>query len=118
MFLFAMLALLASACNSVANALWKAQFVQIPLQTNSFQDFLNSVVRWRIFAGMLCYGISMLLFFYLLSNYKLSRVAPYLAMTYVFNFLIATLLFHETINYAQIVGVMLIIAGVIICNRA
>jgi len=118
MFLLAVFALLSSACNSVANAFWKAQFSQIPLQTNSFQAFLSSVAHWRIFIGMLCYGISMLLFFYLLSNYKLSQVAPYLAMTYVFNFLIASFFFHETINCIQIVGILLIIAGIIIFNRA
>lgn len=109
-------ALLSSACNSIANALWKIQLSQNPLQTQSILALLQSVLNWRIIVGVFCYGISMLLFFYLLSHYKLSNVIPFLATTYIFNFLIAAIVFHEPISLPQIVGITLIIGGVILSN--
>lgn len=109
-------AFIACACNSLANALWKAQFIVAPLQTSSISAFLNSVLNVRIFAGIACYGISLLLFFYLLSTYRLSQVVPFLASTYIFNFLIASLFFHEAVSGMQIVGILLIIFGVVLSN--
>lgn len=109
-------ALMSSACNSIANALWKTQFSYKPFQAESFQLLIQSVFNWRVIGGVCCYGMSMLLFFYLLSHYKLSQVIPFLATTYVFNFIIAAFVFHETITWAQISGVVLIIGGVILSN--
>ncbi|MBC5729732.1 EamA family transporter [Pseudoflavonifractor hominis] len=111
-------ALLSSACNSIANALWKTQFLQTPLQTDSLYALIRSVFHWRIMGGVVCYGISMLLFFYLLSHYKLSQVVPFLATTYIFNFIIAGIVFHEVITWTQLGGIALIIGGVILSNLA
>ena len=116
LFILAVLALLSSGCNSVANALWKTQFQIMPLRFDSLKVLILSVLQWRIVAGVLCYVVSMLLFFYLLSNYRLSQVIPFLATTYIFNFLIAALFFHEPVNIWQISGILLIIGGVILSN--
>lgn len=40
--------------------------------------FLGSVFRMKIILGVVCYGVSMVIFFYLLSNCRLSQVVPFL----------------------------------------
>ena len=114
--MLALPALLSSACNASANALWKTQFLETPLQTDSIYALIRSVLHWRIIGGMACYGVSMLLFFYLLSHYKLSQVVPFLATTYIFNFIIAALFFREPIVWTQVCGICLIIGGVVLSN--
>lgn len=53
--------------------------------------------------GKVCYGVSMVIFFYLLSNYRLSQVVPFLAMTGIFNMAVAAIFLHESISMVQIV---------------
>ena len=109
-------ALLSSLCNASANALWKTQLSMRPMNTESITSFFASILNVRIIGGAAFYGVSMLLFFYILSNFRLSQAIPFLATTYVFNFIIAALCFHETFVMNQIIGITLIIGGVIISN--
>lgn len=109
-------ALFSSACNSIANTLWKIQFSKAPLQTSSMIEFVKSVLCWRIIGGVVFYGVSMLLFFYLLSHYRLSQVVPFLATTYVFNFIVAVFFLKETVVVSQLAGIALIVVGVIVSN--
>ena len=46
--MLALPALLSSACNASANALWKTQFLKTPLQTDSLYALIRSVLHWRI----------------------------------------------------------------------
>ncbi len=109
-------ALLSSLCNASANALWKSQLSAQPLSLSSFSGFIHSVFTMKIIGGVICYGISMLLFFYILSNFRLSQAVPFLATTYIFNFILAAAVFHEPLAINQAVGIILIIAGVICSN--
>ena len=107
----------ACMCNACANALWKAQFNAIPLKTGTVMGFLGSVFRMKILLGVVCYGASMVIFFYLLSNCRLSQVVPFLAMTYVFNMAVAAIFLHESVSMVQMLGVALIVGGIIVANQ-
>ena len=109
-------ATLSCLCNTIANTLWKLQLSNHPFNITSKMQFIESVFNLRIIGGVCFYGISMLLFFYILSNFRLSQAVPFLATTYVFNFITASLIFKEVINIKQIVGIILIITGIIISN--
>lgn len=111
-------AIISSMCNSFANALWKTQFLEAPLNTSSILAFIESAFHWRIITGIALYGISMLLFFYVLSHFQLSQAVPFLATTYIFNFLIAAVVFHEPIGVMRIVGILLIVIGIVLSNLA
>lgn len=111
-------AIISSMCNSFANALWKTQFLETPLNTKSIWALIESVLHWRIIAGVALYGISMLLFFYVLSHFRPSQAVPFLASTYIFNFIMAAVVFHEPIGGMQVVGVVLITSGIILSNLA
>lgn len=109
-------ALLSSLCNASANALWKSQLSAQPLSLSSVPEFIHSVFTLKIMGGVICYGVSMLLFFYILSNYRLSQAVPFLATTYIFNFILAVVVFHEPLVINQIIGIILIVVGVICSN--
>ena len=114
-------ATIACACNALANMLWKMQFDKNPITRNAFASFRNFTelfLTLNIIGGVFLYICSMLLFFYMLSNFKLSQVIPVTVLTYVFNIFIAVSVFHERLAPAQIIGTAIIICGLIVLSRA
>lgn len=110
-------AFIACTCNALANMFWKIRFDKTPLSLASFQDLVGLIRSWHIWVGIGCYGMSMLLFFYMLSNYKLSSIMPVTCMTYIFNVIIAKVVFGEDITTTQIIGIAIIIVGLIVLSR-
>jgi len=108
---------IACICNALANMFWKIRFDKSPLSIKTIQDIRGLLVSPHIWAGLCCYGCSMLLFFYMLSNYKLSSIMPVTCMTYIFNIVIARVIFHEPIERMQIAGTVIVICGLIILSR-
>ncbi len=111
-------AFLACVCNSLANALWKLRFDKTPLSLRGVEDVIGLLRSPNIWGGMGFYGGSMLLFFYMLSNYKLSTIIPVTSMTYIINILVARFYFHESVGKIQILGTVIIILGLLILSRA
>ena len=110
-------AIVACSCNALANMFWKMRFDKVPLSLSSIQDLLDLLKAWQIWIGIGCYGVSMLLFFYMLSHYKLSSIMPVTCMTYIFNIIIARFFFYESISKTQIIGAVIIIIGLLILSR-
>lgn len=107
----------ACSCNAAANMFWKMHFDKEPFLLKSVSDFLSMIGSIFIWAGIGCYVCSMLLFFYMLSNFKLSAVTPVTCMTYIFNIIIAKTVFDEHITTTQLVGTAVIICGLVILSR-
>lgn len=82
-------------------------------------EFLQLNIPIIVIMGMLCYIISFVLWFYLLSKSDISVLSPIATgiMT-VTTFIIGTTIFRESISIPKISGVTLIIIGVIIINMA
>lgn len=106
--------ILATFLNATANTLWKMHFSEHPFSIQSISDVTTLFISAKIILGILCYFCSMLLFFYLLSNYQLSLVIPLTALTYIFNFIAAYLIFHEQISWSHLIGTTLIIIGIFV----
>lgn len=110
-------ATVACICNALANMFWKMRFDKTPLALKSFQDVCGLLISPHIWAGVCCYGCSMLLFFYMLSNFKLSAIMPVTCMTYIFNIVIARVVFGESISRIQVLGTAIVICGLITLSR-
>lgn len=110
-------AVIACTCNALANMFWKMRFDKVPLKLNSVQDICGLLLSPHIWGGICCYGGSMLLFFYMLSNFKLSSIMPVTCMTYIFNIIIAKVVFGESISRVQVIGTIIVICGLIILSR-
>lgn len=110
-------ATIACTCNALANMFWKMRFDKIPLSVKSLQDIGGLLMSPHIWGGVCCYGCSMLLFFYMLSNFKLSAIMPVTCMTYVFNIIIARVVFGESISRVQVIGTAIVILGLLVLSR-
>jgi len=108
----------ASLCNTIANTLWRMQFIKTPFNISSFSAIVQTFLSLSIIIGILFYVCSMLLFFYLLSNNNLSAIIPVTSLTYIFNILAAYLILHEKISVNQIVGIGIVLVGIIVLSRA
>lgn len=108
---------IACACNALANMFWKMHFSKNPLKIENMQSLISSIFSFKILVGVILYIVSMFLFFYLLSNYKLSVVVPLTSLTYIFNIIIAFSVFKETLIISQIVGIFVIITGIFLVSK-
>ena len=110
-------ACLACSCNAFANMFWKFRFDKVPLSLKSINDILGVLTSFYIWIGIGLYVGSMLLFFYMLSNFKLSAMMPVICMTYIFNIVIAKVVFKESIGAMQMLGTAIIIIGLLVLSR-
>lgn len=69
---------------------------------------------WFI-SGVIMYGISFLIYIYLISRYDLGFIIPLLAaFVYVFVFFAAFFVLHEQFTLLKIIAIILILLGVIL----
>lgn len=108
---------IACALNAFANGLWKMQFQKQPLVLKS-DILITTLVSPYVIIGICFYVISMLIFFYLLSNYSLSIVIPLTAMTYIFNMLLAFFIFKESFDSYKLIGMIIIILGIAVLSKS
>lgn len=71
-----------------------------------------------ILLGFVFYGVSAILWLDVLSKLDFSFAFPLVSMTYVFALLIGRFIFHETITWERIVGVLCICVGVLFVMRS
>ena len=69
--------------------------------------------------GIFLYGVSFLVYTYLISKNDLSYIIPVsTALVYIGIFLASYFLFHEAITALKITGILLILGGVVLLNLA
>lgn len=69
--------------------------------------------------GVFLYGVSFLLYFYLISKFDLGYIIPLTtALVYILIFIASFLIFHEVFTIAKIIGISLIIIGLIFLNTS
>lgn len=68
-------------------------------------------------SGVLLYGMSFLVYVYLLSKHDLGYIIPLTtAMVYAVIFTASYFIFHEVFTTAKILGIALIVAGLVFLN--
>ncbi len=75
-------------------------------------EFINPA----LIAGLVCYGLSTLLWIYCLSRLPLRVVYPYTALTFVLVYLGAFLAFGERPGGRGLLGVALVLVGLFLIN--
>lgn len=71
-----------------------------------------------IILGLLCYGVSSLLWLDVLSRLDFSLAFPMVSLTYVFQLVIGRFIFHETVGLERVMGVLLILGGLFFVVRS
>lgn len=96
-------------------------FVKIGSATNALVEIIDGKIALHptLFnmIGMLLYGISFLLYLYLIAKNDLGYIIPLTtALVYVIIFLASYTVFREVFTLAKIIGIILIITGVVLLN--
>ena len=107
----------ACTCNAIANYFWKIELTKNPFNISSLSKIISLFLSFNIMLGIFFYIISMVLFLYMLSNFKLSLIVPLTVFTYILNILSAYIIFREKIYVQSIVGTVVIILGIIILSQ-
>jgi len=76
---------------------------------------VSSMFRnWFVLGGFVAYGVSSLLYLFVLSRLDLSYAYPMVALNYVFVTILAWLILKEVVPAARIVGLAIICLGVVV----
>lgn len=84
-------------------------------------SFINNSLKFNLnptaVAGILLYGISFLLYIYLISKFDLGFIIPLtIGIVYVLIFIASFVIFHEVFTVTKIIAITLIIGGLILLN--
>ena len=83
-----------------------------------FFEILKALIfNCPLFVGLVCYGLSMFFWLYVLSKIELSRAYPLVSLGYIVTLLLGYFLLNEALTFSKIFGVMLIISGVVFISR-
>jgi undecaprenyl phosphate-alpha-L-ara4N flippase subunit ArnF len=117
------LTIILSACAQLFMKVSMVQLQQLLDSTGDKQSLLsvmldNRVVIAWLFAGLLCYALSMLSWIFALIKYELSFAYPFLGVTYVLVYLGAVYWeqIGEQLTLLRTVGIVLILIGVVFVN--
>ncbi len=70
--------------------------------------------NWHVLAGFVAYGVSSLLYLFVLSRLDVSYAYPFVAINYVFVTFLAWLILKETVPALRLVGLAIICTGVLV----
>jgi drug/metabolite transporter (DMT)-like permease len=74
-------------------------------------------INFYTVAGIFLYGVSFLIYMYLISRYDLGYIVPLTtAFIYILIFGASYFIFHEVFTAAKIVGIVFIVTGLIFLN--
>jgi multidrug transporter EmrE-like cation transporter len=71
-----------------------------------------------LWAGLACYGVSVLVWLGALSRAPVSVAYPMLSIGYIVNAFAAALLFGEALSSAKLAGIAVIVLGVVVLARS
>lgn len=75
-------------------------------------DFWGSLfLNWQFAACGLFFGLSSILWMYIVKTFPLSVAYPMVSLSYVFGMLAAIVFFHEEVSLLKWTGIALIICG-------
>jgi len=72
--------------------------------------------NWHVLAGFVAYGVSSLMYLFVLSRLDVSYAYPFVAINYVFVTFLAWLILKETVPALRLVGLAIICVGVLVLS--
>ena len=103
--------------NAFAQILLKAgmkQFGNIDLKNNIMNTCISIAFNPYIISGFIAYGVSILLWLWVLSKVDVSLAYPFQALGYIVVTILAWIIFQENISYIRIIALLFITIGLII----
>jgi multidrug transporter EmrE-like cation transporter len=108
--------------NAVAQLALKASVSDTGIISLDMQSLMSSagslVTNLWLWVGLICYGISVVVWILALSRVDVSIAYPMLSIGYIVNAIAASHLFDEPLGVSKVVGIGIIIVGVYILARS
>ncbi len=108
--------------NAIAQLALKASVKEmgaISLHASTFlQTFLKLAWEPFLWLGLICYGVSVIVWIFALSRVDVSIAYPMLSLGYVVNAIAAWQLFGEAMNPTRVIGIGIILVGVYVLARS
>lgn len=82
------------------------------------QNLGNMLINLWLWAAMVCYAISILMWMVVLSKVEVSFAYPFLSIGYVVAALVGYYFFGESLTLTRIAGIIVICIGVILISRS
>ncbi|MBI3941606.1 MAG: EamA family transporter [Chloroflexi bacterium] len=111
-----LVAILASIVLGVSGQLLlKAGMNKVNIKTGTLiAQYLQALTSLEIWGGLFCFGVSMLIWLYVLARLDISVAYPFLGLNYILIMIGSRLIFHEPINWWKVVGSACIILGILL----
>ncbi|MDF2867736.1 MAG: 4-amino-4-deoxy-L-arabinose transferase [Gammaproteobacteria bacterium] len=74
--------------------------------------YLNAATNYYVLGGLLCYGISVLTWMFVLSKTEVSYAYPFLSVGYLLSAIAGYYFFQEHISFSRKQGIAVICVGV------
>lgn len=108
-------ALLSVVLGAVGQYFFKIGVDQIKLASGNI--LLTGIKNPAIWTGLFSYGMSVLLWFYVLSQMELSKAYPLVSLGYVITLFLGYFFLNEPITLTKSIGILLIMTGVFFLTR-
>lgn len=79
---------------------------------NMSWSFFKSFLNWQLGLSLFLYIVGMIIYMFMLKNYKLSVVYPLTSISYIFTMLLAMFFLGEAIPFVRWAGVFFVMLGV------
>ncbi len=108
------LAIINSLLMATGQILWKLGVSNTIIE--SLNDLAQLIISPFVLLGLFVYGVTTLLWLYILNQAPLSYVYPIQSLAFVFILFASFFIFHESIPYTRWIGVFVICIGVYIVS--
>jgi len=111
-------ALISIILGAVAQYFLKMGVIAVSEKSKNIAETIKSgITNSYLLGGLFCYGLSLLLWFYVLSKMELSKAYPLVSLGYVFTLILGYCFLNEEITVAKVVGIGFIMLGVVVLMR-
>ena len=85
---------------------------------NGIISILKALFSPLVFSGLVIYGISVIVWLWVLSKVDLSLAYPFVGLSFLMTLLFGVLFLDETVNASRIAGTALIVLGCVFVARS
>lgn len=83
----------------------------------NIETILKVIFTPYVFIGFMCYGISSIIWLFVLERFPLSIAYPALALSYVLIVLLSFIVLKEPLTVNKVIGSLIIVTGVFVLFR-
>ena len=86
--------------------------------SNMISQLSQMILNLWLWAAMVCYAVSILLWMAVLSKVEVSFAYPFLSVGYVVAAIVGYMVFNESLSSTRIIGIIVICLGVYLISRS